>query len=60
MANAPWPAAGMLERFGIDDAVGAVTVHGTVGVFGVLMFGIWGAGYPALQGEGVALVNFSF
>ena len=52
------PAASVLERFGIDDAVGAVTVHGTIGVFGLLMFGIWGAGYPALQGEGVATVNF--
>ena len=51
------PAAAVLERFRIDDAVGAVTVHGTIGVFGLLMFGIWGAGYPALQGEGVATVN---
>jgi ammonia channel protein AmtB len=42
---------------GIDDAVGAVTVHGTIGIFGLVMFGVWGAGLPALQGEGVATVS---
>ena len=44
-------AAAMLERFGIDDAVGAVTVHGTLGVWGVLAVGIFASGYPALQGD---------
>lgn len=53
------PAAGLLERFGIDDAVGAVTVHGTVGVWGVLAVGIFASGYPALQGDpGVATTSF--
>ena len=28
------PCAQALEAFGIDDAVGAVTVHGTIGVYG--------------------------
>jgi ammonia channel protein AmtB len=42
--------ADWLERRGIDDAVGAVTVHGTIGLYGVIMLGIWGSGYPALQG----------
>lgn len=51
------PCYNALERFGIDDAVGAVTVHGTIGLFGLIMFGIWGAGLPALQGEGVATVS---
>jgi len=44
------PCADWLERRGIDDAVGAVTVHGTIGLYGVVMLGIWGSGFPALQG----------
>ncbi|MGV6847434.1 MAG: ammonium transporter [Marinibacterium sp.] len=51
------PCAVWLERRGIDDAVGAVTVHGTVGVFGLVMFGVWAQGMPALQGDGVATVT---
>jgi ammonia channel protein AmtB len=31
---------------GIDDAVGAVGVHGFAGLFGVLAFGIFASGYP--------------
>ena len=42
--------ADWLERRGIDDAVGAVTVHGTIGLYGVVLLGIFGSGYPALQG----------
>ncbi|MEM0921872.1 MAG: ammonium transporter [Pseudomonadota bacterium] len=42
------PAAAALERLGIDDAVGAVTVHGTIGFWGVMAAGIFGMGYPAL------------
>ena len=44
------PCANWLENRGIDDAVGAVTVHGTIGLYGVVMLGIFGAGFPALQG----------
>jgi ammonia channel protein AmtB len=44
------PASGVLERMGIDDAVGAVTVHGTIGVYGVVMLGVFASGFPALQG----------
>jgi|TARA_B110000902_G_scaffold17336_1_gene20138 Amt family ammonium transporter len=51
------PAAAWLERRGIDDAVGAVTVHGTIGLYGVIMLGVFASGYPALQGEGVATIN---
>ena len=43
------PCADFLERFGIDDAVGAVTVHGVIGIFGVLMLGVVAFGYPALD-----------
>ena len=39
-----------LEGFKIDDAVGAVTVHGTLGIWGVMAVGIFATGYPSLQG----------
>ncbi len=45
------PAADLLEKWGIDDAVGAVTVHGTIGLYGVIMLGVFASGYPALQGD---------
>ena len=45
-----FPCAKFLERRGIDDAVGAVTVHGTIGLFGLVGLGLWASGYPALQG----------
>lgn len=51
------PCAAFLERRGIDDAVGAVTVHGTIGLFGLIMLGIWANGYPAAQGEGAVTVS---
>ena len=53
------PAAKILEKMGIDDAVGAVTIHGTLGLWGVMAVGIFATGYPALQGEeGVVTVSF--
>lgn len=42
--------AAFVERFGIDDAVGAVTVHGIIGLYGVIMLGVFATGFPALQG----------
>ena len=51
------PCATWLENRGIDDAVGAVTVHGTIGLYGLIMLGIWGSGYPAAQGEGAATIT---
>ena len=50
------PCANWLEQRGVDDAVGAVTVHGTIGLFGVIMLGVFASGYPALDafmGDGV-------
>jgi ammonia channel protein AmtB len=44
------PCADWLEKRGIDDAVGAVTVHGTIGLYGVVMLGVFATGFPALQG----------
>lgn len=52
------PCAKILENFGIDDAVGAVTVHGTIGVYGVVMLGIWGSGFPAALGENAPQISF--
>lgn len=52
------PCASLLEKWGIDDAVGAVTVHGTIGLFGVIMLGIWGYGYPAAQGPDAPTISF--
>lgn len=43
------PYANILERMGINDAVGAVTVHGTIGLFGLIMLGVFGIGYPSLD-----------
>ena len=53
------PCADFLEKLGIDDAVGAVTVHGTIGLFGLIVLGIFASGYPALQGDvGVPTISF--
>ena len=52
------PIAKFVENLGIDDAVGAVTVHGFIGVWGVLACGIFASGYPALSGDvGVATIS---
>ncbi len=52
------PAAKILENMGIDDAVGAVTVHGTIGIYGVLMLGVFASGYPAVLGDNPPTVSF--
>ena len=54
------PAAAFLEKRGIDDAVGAVTVHGTIGIYGMLMLGIFASGFPALQGAAGETPTISF
>ena len=43
---APLGAKWLADKFKIDDAVGAVSVHGFAGLFGVLAFGVFGSGYP--------------
>ncbi len=43
-----------IERAGIDDPVGAITVHGLCGVWGVLAVGIFGADVGLLAGGGLA------
>ncbi|MGR8948891.1 MAG: ammonium transporter [Gammaproteobacteria bacterium] len=47
-----------VERtFKIDDAVGAIAVHGYAGVFGVIVCGFMLWGYPSSPTEGYAAIN---
>lgn len=46
---------GLLERFGIDDAVGAIPVHLGAGAWGTLAVGIFGR--PDVLGTDLELVN---
>ena len=50
-------AARMLERMGIDDAVGAVSVHGILGAWGLIAVGIFASGYPAFYGTDVVEIS---
>ena len=50
--------ASTLEKFGIDDAVGAFSVHGFLGLWGVIVVGIAAQGYPAMFGEDVIEISF--
>lgn len=47
----------LIEKMGIDDAVGAFGVHGFCGLLGTLAVGIFAAGYP--QGEDFPLISFT-
>jgi ammonia channel protein AmtB len=49
--------ARFVERMQIDDAVGAVALHGVVGVWGVVAVGIFASGYPALTSEGAPTIT---
>jgi Amt family ammonium transporter len=39
----------LIERAGLDDPVGAISVHGTAGLWGVIAVGIFGSGSIATQ-----------
>jgi Amt family ammonium transporter len=45
-----------LERAGIDDPVGAISVHGTSGLWGVLAVGLFGGGSLLDQAVGAAAI----
>jgi hypothetical protein len=50
-------AGGVIEkRFRVDDAVGAVAVHGVCGFFGIIAVGLFATGYPT----GINNVSSSF
>jgi ammonia channel protein AmtB len=50
-------AANFLDKMKIDDAVGAVSVHGVCGMWGLLAVGIFMGGYPP-HAEGVPAISF--
>jgi ammonia channel protein AmtB len=50
------PSYDFLVRLRVDDAVGAVSVHGFAGIFGVLVVGVFATGYPNV--EGVPPISF--
>lgn len=45
----------LIERFGIDDVVGAVTVHGGAGVWSLVASGIFLWGYPNVDAPDITL-----
>ena len=47
----------MERRFKIDDAVGAVAVHGYAGFFGVVIAGFMLWGYPSSPDTSFAVIN---
>ncbi|MDQ0467527.1 ammonium transporter [Labrys wisconsinensis] len=47
----------LVTRFKIDDAVGAVAVHGFGGAWGLLAAGIFAAGYPNMAGPEVSFLG---
>ncbi len=50
-------AANMLDKLKIDDAVGAFSVHGICGMWGLLAVGIFMGGYPS-HAEGIPPISF--
>lgn len=47
----------LVGKFKIDDAVGAVAVHGFGGVWGLVMAGIFASGYPNVAGPEISFVG---
>ncbi len=44
----------LLQKFKIDDAVGAFSVHGIGGLIGVVGCGVFAAGYPNVDGPAIS------
>ncbi len=53
-------AVPFFDKIKIDDPVGAASVHGVVGAFGVLAVGIFGADVGLLRGGGVEQLWYQF
>ena len=51
-------SVGMLDSIGIDDPVGAFSVHGTCGIWGTLAVGIFGKDIGLLMGGGFNQLGF--
>ncbi len=49
--------AALVERMGIDDVVGAFSVHGFCGFLGTILVGVFASGY--VQAEGWPPINFA-
>lgn len=47
----------ILTKLKIDDAVGAVAVHGVGGVWGLLAVGIFASGYPNVEGPAISFLG---
>ena len=47
-----------IERAGVDDPVGAITVHGLCGMWGVLAVGLFGAEVGLFTGGGVTQLGY--
>jgi ammonia channel protein AmtB len=43
---AVWSGSYIEKKLRVDDAVGAVAVHGMCGIYGILLVGIFAGGYP--------------
>jgi ammonia channel protein AmtB len=61
-----WAGGQIERRLRIDDAVGAVAVHGVAGFLGLLWVGVFAAGYPtgvnnipsSLEGQLIGILTF--
>ncbi|WP_245293914.1 ammonium transporter [Methylobrevis pamukkalensis] len=47
----------VVKKFKIDDAVGAVAVHGFGGIWGLIAAGLFASGYPNVSGPNVSLIG---
>ena len=50
-------SVGVLDSMGIDDPVGAFSVHGTCGIWGTLVIGLWGVEGMDAGAAGIGLFN---